>query len=83
MPSVPARRYATRIEPMSEGNGARPQGHVLFLWSPDGYTLQEADGHPPAVGEAFEAAGHTLVVAKVGPSPLPGDTRRCAYTVGK
>jgi hypothetical protein len=68
---------------MSEGNGAGPRGHVLFLWSPDGYTLREAEGEPPAVGDSFEAGGRTVVVAKVGPSPLPGDTRPCAYTIGK
>jgi hypothetical protein len=58
-------------------------GHVLFLWSTNGYTLREAEGDPPAVGDELENGDVTVVVAKIGASPLPGDTRPCAYTVGK
>ena len=58
-------------------------GHVVFVWSPSGYTLREVDGDPPSVGEEFEADGRTLVVTKVGASPLPGDARQCAFSVGK
>jgi hypothetical protein len=58
-------------------------GHVLFLWSPNGWTLREAAGDPPAVGQELENGELTVVVAKIGASPLPGDTRLCAYTVGK
>lgn len=54
-----------------------------MVWSPAGYTLREADGDPPAVGSEFEDDGHTLVVNKVGASPLPGDARPCAFSVGK
>lgn len=58
-------------------------GHVVFLWSPTGYTMQEAEGEPPPVGQEFEHGGHVLVVTKIGSSPLPGDSRPCAYSVGK
>ena len=58
-------------------------GHVVLLWSPSGYSLQEAHGDPPRVGEELEHGGKRLVVSKLGASPLPGDTRPCAYTVGK
>ena len=58
-------------------------GHVLFVWSPTGYTLREAEGDPPPVGYEFEENGRTLVVTKVGASPLPGDPRPCAFSVGK
>ena len=58
-------------------------GHVLFLWSPSGYSLREADGDPPSVGDELENGELTVVVAKIGPSPLPGDSRPCAYTVGQ
>jgi hypothetical protein len=58
-------------------------GHVVMVWSPGGYTLREAEGDPPAVGSEFEDDGHTLVVSKVGASPLPGDARPCAFSVGK
>jgi hypothetical protein len=59
---------------MSEG------GHVLFVWSTGGWELRDREGDPPAVGDELEVDGKQLVVTKVGPSPLPGDSRRCAYT---
>lgn len=68
---------------MSDANGSVGSGgHVLFVWSPTGYTLRDEQGDPPAVGHQFEAEGRTLVVTKVGASPLPGDSRPCAYSVG-
>jgi len=57
--------------------------YVLFVWSPAGYTLREVDGDPPHVGEELDDNGHTLVVNKIGASPLPGDDRACVYSVGK
>ncbi|MGH2934525.1 MAG: hypothetical protein ACRDL2_08435 [Gaiellaceae bacterium] len=59
------------------------EGHLLFVWKPSGYDLQEADGDVPAVGAEVEADGTTMRVTKVGPSPLPGDRRACAYLVGE
>jgi hypothetical protein len=35
------------------------------------------------MGEEVANGDLTVVVAKLGSSPLPGDTRPCAYTVGK
>ncbi len=58
-------------------------GHLLFLWSPAGYTLREAAGAAPPVGHEIANGELTVVVTKIGASPLPGDTRPCAYTVGK
>jgi hypothetical protein len=58
-------------------------GYLLFVWSPAGYELRELQGDPPTVGQELEADGHTIVISKVGASPLPGDSRRCAYSVGK
>jgi hypothetical protein len=65
---------------VENGDGS---GHVLFVWSPTGYTLREGQGEPPPVGHEFEDGGRTLVVTKIGASPLPGDRRPCAYSVGK
>jgi len=65
---------------MTEDNGSKPRGYLLFVWSPTGYTLKEMDGKPPAVGAEVEDG---LVVSKVGLSPLPGDTRACVYSMGK
>jgi hypothetical protein len=63
---------------------AMTDGFLLFVSSPNGYALHEYDGEVPVVGEEFEdEAGNVLVITKVGASPLPGDTRLCAYSVGK
>jgi hypothetical protein len=62
---------------MADGNG-----YLLFVWSPAGYTLRELDGDPPQVGQELEENGATLVVNKIGASPLPGDTRSCVFSVG-
>jgi hypothetical protein len=70
-----------------ENGGGAPSygelGYVVMVWSPTGYTLAERGGEPPNVGDEFEDNGRTLVVSKVGASPLPGDTRPCAFSVGK
>ena len=58
--------------------GAHP-GHVLFVWTPAGYELLGRGGEPPQVGEEVGVSGGLRVVTKVGPSPLPGDRRRCAF----
>jgi hypothetical protein len=65
---------------MVDGDATR---YTLFVWSPAGYTLQEREGALPHVGLEIEEGGHTLVVTKIGPSPIPGDPRPCAYSVGK
>ncbi|HEY7537896.1 MAG TPA: hypothetical protein VH721_07890 [Gaiellaceae bacterium] len=65
-----------------EQNGSVRSGYVLFVWSPTGYRLRDAEGEPPPVGHVFEEGGRSLVVTKIGASPLPGDTRPCAYSMG-
>ena len=56
--------------------------HLLFVWTPKGYELQERDGELPSVGSQVEQDGKTLRITKIAPSPLPGDKRQCAYTSG-
>jgi hypothetical protein len=64
---------------MASENGA-PQRHLLFVGRPTGYRLEERDGEPPAVGAEVDVGeGATQRVSKLGPSPLPTDTRPCAY----
>jgi hypothetical protein len=58
-------------------------GYLLMVWSPAGYTLREMSGNPPLPGHEFDDGERTLVVNKVGASPLPGDNRACAFSVGK
>jgi hypothetical protein len=57
-----------------------PGGHLLFVWSSSGGTLHQRDGDVPAVGSTVEANEMLLRISKIGPSPLPGDRRLCAYT---
>jgi hypothetical protein len=57
--------------------------HLLFVWSPAGYTLREEPGDLPQVGDEFEEGDLKLVISKVGVSPLPGDTRPCAFSIGR
>ena len=55
-------------------------GHLLFVSKTTGYELQEAQGEVPEPGTRIELDGGTAYeVSKVGPSPRPGDSRRCAY----
>jgi hypothetical protein len=58
------------------------QRHLLFVWKPSGYELVERDGEPPAVGSAIDLGDRSEHVTKIGPSPLPGDRRPCAYLIG-
>jgi hypothetical protein len=54
-------------------------GYLLFISKPTGYELREREGEPPAVGDVVELEDGRLRVSKLAPSPLPGDSRRCAY----
>jgi len=53
--------------------------HLLFVRRTTGYELRECEGDLPAVGDEIEDDGKTVVVAKIGPSPLPRDPRMCVY----
>jgi hypothetical protein len=53
--------------------------YLLFVSKPTGYELRERDGEPPAPGAEVEEEEGPMRVLKVAPSPLPGDSRRCAY----
>ncbi len=58
---------------------AGKDGYLLFIWKPSGYELREAGGDVPAVGAEVEQDDQKLRVTKVAPSPLPNDSRQCAY----
>ena len=63
----------------------QPAGaHLLFVPRPSGYGLLAQPGPVPAPGTEVELPelGRTFVVAKLGPAPLPGDARTCAYLLG-
>jgi hypothetical protein len=58
------------------------QSYLAFVSTPAGYELREEHGELPSVGSTVESDGKRWTVYKVAPSPLPGDTRVCAYLQG-
>ena len=56
--------------------------YLLFVWAPTGYQLREQEGDLPTAGDQVEVDERQLRIAKVGVSPLPGDDRPCAYSMG-
>lgn len=55
--------------------------HTRLVARPEGYEFAEVDAPPPAPGSHVEHDGAEYTVWRVGPSPLPGDPRRCAFLV--
>ena len=53
--------------------------YLLFVWKPTGSELREAEGEVPALGAEVEQDDGKFRVSKNAPSPLPGDSRQCAY----
>jgi hypothetical protein len=70
-------RHAPARPPEPSRNGwSRTATHLVFVPSEAGYAMVEADGEAPGVGTPVRGE---FTVSKVGPSPLPADTRRCVY----
>jgi hypothetical protein len=75
---------ATLSERLASGwDASRQDGeHLLFYVTAAGYEIAVAGGPPPEPNAVVDIAPHGLgLVAKLGPSPLPGDRRWCAYVV--
>lgn len=56
--------------------------YLLFVWTPTGYELKEQEGELPKPGEAVEVDDRSVQITKIGVSPLPGDDRACAFSMG-
>lgn len=54
-------------------------GHVLLAPATGGYRLLTREGAAPACGSELGLDGGRFLVLRHGPSPLPGDRRRCAF----
>lgn len=67
-----ARRPGSSDEPDSS------LGYVRLFALPGGYTLDESEGPCPHPGDVVSAGFGECVVTRIGPSPFPGDKRRCA-----
>ena len=78
---IPAPRPERAVEIVLKQHNPEPmaEGWVGFVHSPDGYRLVQRDGVPPDPGTAVELDDGTFLVLRLGPSPLPGDRRRCAF----
>jgi hypothetical protein len=57
----------------------RPPGHVLFLPTPAGYAIIEADEQPPPIGQLLILDDGCFRVHRVGRSPFPRDRRPCLF----
>lgn len=69
-----------RVEEREVAPPALEKVELAFLPGPQ-YQLVELEPTPLTTGLAFAVGVETFVVARVGPSPLPQDPRRCAYLV--
>jgi hypothetical protein len=59
---------------------AREDQHLRFYTTGSGYELAVVDGPPPQTNTVVDGAEHgSGVVMKLGRSPLPADSRSCAY----
>ena len=76
--SPPPASPRSELAPAVAERSAAP-GHVVFVWSPDGYRLLQRDGPVPDRGATLELDEGVHLVLRLGPSPLPGDRRRCAF----
>jgi hypothetical protein len=57
-----------------------PQDLVAFVPG-ERYRLMELSLTAPPAGGTIDVEGETYEIARYGPSPLPGDARRCLYLV--
>jgi hypothetical protein len=73
------RKQATANQ--SEDSERTGEQHLLFVSTPRGYSLIERAGPPPPVGGRIEMPEQAVssFVLKLATSPLPNDSRRCAY----
>jgi hypothetical protein len=70
---------AAEVQLLERAVSAAATTHLVFAPAPGGYALEALEGEVPGRGDRIVVAGRECIVAKLGPSPLPGDDRRCAY----
>jgi chromosome segregation ATPase len=77
-----------RVQVLATADGSRETSyeaetdHVVFVSGTSSYGLLPREGRVPEVGSEIvltDWAEGRYRVSKVGPSPLPGDRRRCAF----
>jgi hypothetical protein len=80
-PTRASRQPAPREEVVLKQHNPGPaaDGWIAFVPSPEGYGLLPQLGAPPQRGGVLQLDEGAFVVIRLGPSPLPGDRRRCAF----
>ena len=80
-PAPPAEqpRSAEWPQPAEGPQPAASPAMLLLLMTPSGYRLLESEVAAAAAGDRIELPEGSFRVLRVGPSPYPGDRRRCAY----
>lgn len=79
-PAAAAVVVEATAEPFRPSNPRPPaSAELLFVPSPVGYRLVAAEGRPCTRGAIVVLPEGAFRVLRVGPSPLPGDPRRCAF----
>ena len=76
-----ARRGADGTAPATRDEAAGIPAPLLAFVPGSGYRLRELESAPLRAGETVTLDDGEYVVARTGRSPLPGDSRRCAYLV--
>lgn len=71
-------QLADRAAAATHSTGPAQDVELAFAPGP-AYRLVEIAAQPATPGATIAVEGEELVVTRVGPSPLPGDSRRCAY----
>jgi len=66
-----------RIPSLDRAEVRAALSHTRLLCRPTGYSIDEVDEPPPAPGSAVVIGGRQFDVVRLGPSPFPGDPRRC------
>lgn len=77
LPDAAAPAPVAAPQPPETGPAPAAAATLLFVPSPSGYRLAESAG--VARGERVELAEGAFRVVRLGPSPFPGDPRRCAF----
>jgi len=72
-------RIVEEREPDLEPEPELPSSHLLFVPTPERYLLVERQGPPPLSGDEVALSQGSFVVGKLGPAPVPGDSRACAF----
>jgi hypothetical protein len=76
-----AEREPTAVTAASDDELSTASAPILVFVPGPGYRLGEIEHAPLRAGADLVLDGEPYLVARTGPSPLPGDRRRCAYLV--